>query len=121
MSPMPPSPPADLLDGLRGHPLPPTAHDDKHGRGTTLIVGGSAGTPGAVLLAGRAALRAGAGRLRIVTDPGVATAVAVAVPEARVGAWNDLDELATGVEAVVLGPGLLDDELTGELLATVVG
>jgi ADP-dependent NAD(P)H-hydrate dehydratase len=121
MSPTPPSPPAELLAGLRAHPLPPVVHEDKHGRGTTLVIGGSAATPGAVVLAGRAALRAGAGRLRIVTDPGVAVAVAVAVPEARVGTWDDVDELGIDADAVVLGPGLIDDDLAATTLTTVAG
>src|SRR4051794_33695254 len=119
MNPTPPSLPVELLDGLRAHPMPAVAHQDKHGRGTTLIAGGSVATPGAVVLVGRAALRAGAGRLRIITAPEVAMAVAVAVPEARVGTWAELHELAVDADAVVIGPGLLDDDVTCELLTTV--
>ena len=119
MNPTPPSLPAELLDGLRAYPMPAVAHEDKHGRGTTLIVGGSVATPGAVLLAGRAALRAGAGRLRIITAPEVSVAVAVAVPEARVGTWADLHELADDADAVVIGPGLLDDDIACDVLTTV--
>jgi NAD(P)H-hydrate repair Nnr-like enzyme with NAD(P)H-hydrate dehydratase domain len=117
---MPPSPRADLREALRAHPLPAIDRAEKSGRGTTLVVGGSAQTPGAVVLAGRAALRAGAGRLRIVTDPSIAAVTAVAVPEARVGSWDDLAEFADGVEALVLGPGLLPADDPGRLLATVV-
>jgi NAD(P)H-hydrate repair Nnr-like enzyme with NAD(P)H-hydrate dehydratase domain len=65
-------------------PLPVDEGGDKHVRGTVLIVGGSPVTPGAVVLAGIAALRMGAGRLQIATAAGPAAAVAVAVPEALV-------------------------------------
>src|SRR3954454_20800706 len=44
---------------LRAWPLPLDEDGDKDARGTALVVGGSCRTPGAVLLAGLAALRAG--------------------------------------------------------------
>jgi hydroxyethylthiazole kinase-like uncharacterized protein yjeF len=88
----------------------PEPEGDKHARGTVLVVGGAAATPGAVLLAGVAALRAGAGVLQIRCDPAVASAVAVAVPEAKVSAWPRLDgtdEDGVGdVDAILVGPGL---------------
>ena len=79
-----------------------------------LVIGGSATTPGAVLLAGRAALRMGAGRLQIATDPDVATAVAVAVPEAMVqpvhsAADAPLLESIAAADAVVVGVGMIGD------------
>ena len=49
-----------------------------------LVVGGSALVPGAILLAGVAALRAGAGKLQLATVARVAPALGVAVPEALV-------------------------------------
>src|SRR5829696_1215679 len=69
---------ADLIDRW---PLPLDEDGDKHVRGTVLVIGGSPVTPGAVILAGIAALRMGAGRLQIATAEGPASAVAVAVPE----------------------------------------
>src|SRR3954465_4838190 len=68
---------------LRGWRLPDPA-GDKEARGTVLVVGGSRFTPGAVLLAGTAALRAGAGRLQLATHDDNAPALSIAVPEARV-------------------------------------
>src|SRR5947207_2773589 len=59
---------------LRSMPLPSNVGDDKVTRGTTMVIGGSAQTVGAVLLAGIAALRVGAGRLQIATDAGAVTA-----------------------------------------------
>ena len=66
---------------LRDWPLP-ELREGKESRGTVLVVGGSRFTPGAVLLAGTAALRAGAGRLQLATtDTTASTASTVtAVP-----------------------------------------
>ena len=126
---MPPVPPADVVTPqlLRGWPLPQVEDGgDKNARGTVLVVGGSTSTPGAVLLAGLAALRAGAGKLQILTVEATAVALAVAAPEAAVVglaaapdgslAPETADEVVRRSEravAVVLGPGLLDD--TGAL------
>jgi hydroxyethylthiazole kinase-like uncharacterized protein yjeF len=105
---------------LREWPLP-QADDgsDKHERGTALVVGGAASTPGAVLLAGLAALRVGAGRLQLATVPETAAALGVGVPEAMV-LGLPTDELGQapleGVSAVLVGPGLLDPESTGRIL-----
>jgi hydroxyethylthiazole kinase-like uncharacterized protein yjeF len=76
-----------LLDAalLREIPLPHHPDDsDKEDRGRLLAVAGSRQLPGAAVLAGVAALRAGAGKLQIATADSVATAIGVAVPEARV-------------------------------------
>lgn len=62
---------------------------DKEARGRLLLVAGSRELAGAVLLAGTAALRAGAGKLQIGTCSSVALQVAVAIPEARVIAYSE--------------------------------
>ena len=49
-----------------------------------LVIGGSVEVPGAALLAGIAALRAGAGKLQIATGRSVAPHLGLAVPEALV-------------------------------------
>jgi ADP-dependent NAD(P)H-hydrate dehydratase len=119
---------------LRGWPLPEPSDDGgKHERGTVLVVGGADSTPGGVLLAGLAALRVGAGKLKVATVHSTAVALAVALPEARVVALPALEggslggscadqvcSLAERADAVVLGPGLLDDQATGALLEAVV-
>src|ERR1700712_3062221 len=68
---------------LRQWPLPEPG-DSKYGRGQVLVVGGARSTPGAVLLAGLAALRVGAGRLSVAVAESVAAAMAVNIPEAGV-------------------------------------
>ena len=105
---------------LREWPLPtPDSEGGKDSRGTVVIIGGAAATPGAVLLAGLAALRAGAGKLTIATVGSAATALAVAIPEAGVtglpttadgslgaSAVDAAAEVAAKADAVVIGPGL---------------
>lgn len=106
---------------LRAWPLP-DPQGDKESRGTVLVVGGSRFTPGAVLLAGVAALRAGAGRLQLAVDQTTAAALSIAVPEAKVvglpekGADvpGELLDMAAQVDVLAIGPGLDDiDETPG--------
>ena len=60
-----PIPLTDTL--LRSWALPSHPEDSKIERGTTVVIGGTSAMAGAVLLAGEAALRVGAGRLQIAT------------------------------------------------------
>lgn len=113
-------------------PLDPTA--GKLERGTVLVVGGSLRTGGAVVLAGVAALRVGAGRLQIATVESVSPSLGVVVPEALVeglpathsGAIDPakvgirLDEQLSAAQAVLIGPGLDDLDATTRLLAEVI-
>lgn len=116
---------------LRDWTLPvPTG--GKENRGTVLVVGGSRFTPGAVLLAGVAALRAGAGVLQLAAAESTATALSIQVPEALVvglpetrdGAVRASSELLTDLVAdadvVTVGPGLNDIDTTRELLDLVL-
>jgi ADP-dependent NAD(P)H-hydrate dehydratase len=106
----------------------PEPQGDKESRGTVLVVGGSRFTPGAVLLAGVAALRAGAGRLQLAVDRETATALSIAVPEAKVvglpavGADlpDELLELARAADVLAIGPGLDDIEETARLMSEVL-
>jgi hydroxyethylthiazole kinase-like uncharacterized protein yjeF len=103
-------------------PLPADVDGDKHRRGTVLVIGGSDRTPGAVILAGIAALRMGAGRLQVATVERCVLAVGVRVPEALVVPTDDtaaLGDLVADADAVVVGPGLMDAALTASLVATV--
>jgi ADP-dependent NAD(P)H-hydrate dehydratase len=107
---------------LREWPLPEPG-GDKKSRGTVLVVGGSRTTPGAVLLAGVSALRAGAGRLQLAVESSTATALSIAVPEAKVIGLPDheqLAELAAEADVLAVGPGLDDIEETTRLLHEVL-
>jgi ADP-dependent NAD(P)H-hydrate dehydratase len=104
---------------LERHPLPPIIDGDKETKGRVLIVAGSRDVPGAALLAATAAMRAGAGKLRIATVESAAMPLAVAMPEAMVfglpeardgsfadGAVDQIGRSAAEVDAVVAGPGV---------------
>jgi hydroxyethylthiazole kinase-like uncharacterized protein yjeF len=107
--------------------------DDKDGRGRVLVVAGATERPGAAVLAAEAALRAGAGRLRIATCRGVAAWVGSVVPEARVFAMPEtraggiapsaarrIAELAEHVDTILVGPGMIDQEAVDALVAELM-
>ncbi|MTD14926.1 NAD(P)H-hydrate dehydratase [Nakamurella sp. YIM 132087] len=113
---------------LRDWPLPDT-DGGKYGRGQILVIGGARGTPGAAQLGGLSALRVGAGRLTLAVAESVAVPLAVATPEAGVvglpedekgsvlpSAAERLHDAIGRADAVVIGSGLDDPELTGALL-----
>lgn len=111
----------------------PDAGGDKNSKGRLLVVGGSAQTPGAVLLAVEAALRVGAGKVQIATAGSAAAGLATAVPEAYVQALPEGDDgalspeaadiiadMADGMDAVLLGPGMTGADSSAALLERVV-
>ncbi|MCO6419494.1 NAD(P)H-hydrate dehydratase [Siccirubricoccus sp. KC 17139] len=119
---------------LRTMPLPRHREgEDKDQRGRVLVIGGSVEVPGGALLAGVAALRAGAGKLQIATCRSTAPQLAVAVPEARVLRLEEtppggispaeaprLAEAADRCDAVLIGPGMMDGEAAAALTAGVL-
>jgi hydroxyethylthiazole kinase-like uncharacterized protein yjeF len=111
----------------------PDATGDKESRGELLVLGGTRTTPGAVLLAGEAGLRAGAGKLGIATTAPTAAPLGVAVPEAQVlgldedavgniapGAGEVVLDRCASVAALLVGPGFGDPEASVELLRGVL-
>jgi len=81
----------------------------KNRAGRVLIVGGQIGMAGAVILAARAAFRAGAGLVRVSSPPGSREAIQAAIPEAMHVDADDpraLDQAIAGSDAIAVGPGL---------------
>jgi hydroxyethylthiazole kinase-like uncharacterized protein yjeF len=131
--------PSPLLEGaaldravLDANPLPAVVDGGKESKGRILILAGSREVPGAALLAARAAMRAGAGKLRIATVESIAPQVAVAMPEAMViglaehrdggfarSAVARIEELAMAADAIVAGPGMMPGN-TCERIADVL-
>ena len=115
---------------LRRWPLPRAHADgDKEDRGVALVIGGSAEVPGALLLAGVAALRAGAGKLQLAGPRSICITLGVAVPEARViplseTSAGNLDrnsgkraaEHAQAADAFLVGPGMLDEDAIQQMM-----
>lgn len=134
----PPSPDPVLVTPqlLRAWPLPEPA-GGKNSRGSILVIGGSTGTLGAVLLAAEAAMRAGAGKLQVATVASLAPFATAALPEALVRALPEtgtgaigaeaadaVRDLAESADAVLIGPGMADTEATqafGERLLPRLG
>jgi NAD(P)H-hydrate epimerase len=90
--------------------LPRRAREAHKGTfGHVLVVGGGAGMPGAVRLAGEAALRVGAGLVTVAGSPGNIAAVVSGRPELMYVAVKDPRDLDAAIERadiVAIGPGL---------------
>jgi NAD(P)H-hydrate epimerase len=81
-------------------------HKGNFGRG--LILGGSPGVPGAVILAARGMMAAGSGYTYVQTVPEILPLLADALPSAlisEVGTVAELLQLTEQVQAVACGPG----------------
>jgi NAD(P)H-hydrate epimerase len=111
---------------------PERAHKGTFGR--LLVVGGSIDYPGAAVLTGLGALRAGAGVVRAAAAESVAARLAGTVPELT---WMALDEEAPGLiapggwrritaeapqyDAIVIGPGLGSQPATQRRARQLIG
>ncbi len=96
----------------------PASHKGMFGH--VLIVGGGPGMSGAVTLAGRAALRCGAGKVSVATHASSQLAVAVSQPELMVHDAEDaLNRLLKLASVVVIGPGIGQTEWAQQLVKQV--
>lgn len=94
-----------LLERLPERPA--TAHKGLYG--TVLVVGGDYGMAGAAALAAEAALRCGAGLVRVATRPEHVAALVARTPEAMplgVLSGQELAPLIESADVLVVGPGL---------------
>ncbi len=115
--------------------LPRRAFDSHKGTfGTVQVVAGSRGMAGAAVLVGRAALRAGAGLVRVACPATVQDVVSAGNPcytTAGIrqhadgsfgdGAAEELVELARAADVVAVGPGLGQVEGVAAFVRSVVG
>ena len=93
-------------------PLPKYAHKGTFGHG--LLVAGCAQMPGAAVLAAKAAMRGGIGKLTVHTVKSVRDILAISLPEAihhiddneQYVSHIDWNTLPENINAVALGPGL---------------
>ena len=87
-------------------PRRPTSHKGDHGR--LVVIGGDHGTAGAIRMTGEAALRAGAGLVRVLTRAENVAPIITARPELMVHELTPqtLDEALEWADVVVIGPGL---------------
>ncbi|MCP4451135.1 MAG: NAD(P)H-hydrate dehydratase [Planctomycetes bacterium] len=114
--------------------LPPRADDAHKGHfGTVLIIAGSRGMGGAAALAGKAALRSGAGLVRVACPQSISETVAgfepayttTALPEDPQGRISDqalaciLDAVQT-CDVIAVGPGLGTSHALQTLIETLI-
>ena len=123
------SEPVDVTPALLREWDLPDPGTSKNSRGRVLVIGGSATSPGAVILAGEAALRVGAGKVGLAIGAEGADAVRSAFPEAGVHqidaagrpvghAWAGALDAA---DAVLVGPGIDDPDVALARLGLLAG
>ncbi len=125
-----------IVDEQFASTLVPRRHFGAHkwGVGGVVIVGGAPGYLGAPMLSAMAAQRAGAGIVSLAVPRGLVGSIATAVPEASFiplaetesshGARRAAEEIGTKLEqatAIVIGPGLGQDESSDGLMAALFG
>lgn len=110
--------PCDLFEWL-----PRRARDSHKGDfGHVVIVGGGEGMPGAVRLAGEAALRSGAGRVSALVSPGNVAAIAGQRPELMcrcIYQAVDAESIFGKAGVIAIGPGLGQDDWANKLWASL--
>tara|TARA_R110000823_G_scaffold198080_3_gene329140 strand:+ start:23958 stop:25430 length:1473 start_codon:yes stop_codon:yes gene_type:complete len=110
---------APLLELLP--PRPATAHKGLYGK--VLVIGGDFGMAGAVVMAAEAALRCGAGLVRVATRAEHVAAIIARTPEVMPRAIASAEELApllADADVLVVGPGLGQSAWSSELFAAAV-
>lgn len=119
---------------LRDNPLPePSEHADKNERGRVLAIGGCRVVPGGIRLTAEAALRAGAGKVRVATIESAAIALGVAMPEVGVyglpedtdgeiggRAAHALDQLLERNDCIILGPAISSSDAAGAIVDRIL-
>ena len=99
------------------------ADGHKGDAGYLAIVGGERGMAGAVVLAARAAIRAGVGIVRVVSAPENRKVVQTSVPEAVFVDWSTSEAVRSALSwagAVAVGPGLGTGPERTELMQRVL-
>ncbi|MEE3422637.1 MAG: NAD(P)H-hydrate dehydratase [Succinimonas sp.] len=96
-----------------------SAHKGDAGR--ILLVGGSLGMEGALITAGRAALRTGAGLIRTVFAGGDRSALNALNPEIMTGFPENIPKDLAWCDAAVAGPGLGRSARSGGLFREIYG
>lgn len=125
--PAPESPSALALDRADVRALVgPRAGDAHKGTaGHVLVVGGAPGTTGAAILAGRGAMRAGAGLVTLAVPEAARASVEMRVLELMTTTWpspdaDAVDALLAGKRALVVGPGMGRDAAAAALLDAIL-
>lgn len=115
---------APRMYALEGDPwelLPkrdPAGHKGTFGK--VLLAAGSRNMAGAAILAARAAYRAGAGMVKVITPEENRVILQTAVPEALLGTPEDLEKSLNWADVAAVGPGLGQDETALSCLSRII-
>lgn len=96
------------------------AYGNKGSFGKVLLVAGSLNMAGAAVLAARAAYRAGAGMVKLITPKENRVIVQAALPEALLGSLEDLEESMYWADVIAIGPGIGQNEEAFRCLKTIL-
>lgn len=118
---------------LKQFPLPEQSDGGKDDHGRLLIVAGSPQVPGAALLSAGAALRTGAGKVRIATAASLCPAMGLQLVEAFLipleeaadgsfapSATDALEKQANRADAIVAGPGVKRSGVNSDIAAALI-
>ena len=101
--------------------LPPRPADGHKGTfGTVLVVAGSKGMSGAAILSGSAAVRGGAGLVRVATAADVQEVVSGGNPCYLTGTLDEVAKLAEKATVAAVGPGLGQNDATRHAVREVL-
>lgn len=116
------SPQAQLMSYQQLNPLPKRPDDIYKGQcGKLLCIGSNIGMSGAIRLSGEAALRSGAGLVKVLCHEQSANTVMNGRPELMVSSQIDsLPELFNWADNVIIGPGLGRDIWAQNLLSSLL-
>jgi len=87
-------------------PTPRSRNSHKYDYGSILVIGGDRNLAGAALMCGLAALKAGAGLVRLCLHPQALGSQLARAPELMCCGWGELDEQLERASLLVVGPGL---------------
>lgn len=103
------------------HLLPERARAGNKGTfGKVLLVAGSMNMAGAAILSARAAYRAGAGMVKVITPEENRVIVQTTLPEALLGTAEELKESLKWADVIAIGPGLGKSEQALACLQSVI-
>ena len=108
-------------DWIQTHRHTRAVNGYKHRFGHVLVIGGSHGYEGSVVLTAEAALRSGCGMVTVLAQEAVQQALLVRVPEAMTIPWRDWRTLELSkYQTLAIGPGLGQGEEALEILTHVL-
>ena len=96
------------------------AYSNKGNYGKVLIIAGNETMSGAACFAAQAALRMGAGLVKVLSDTQNRTVLQTRIPEVLFGERKDLEESLKWCDCILFGPGIGVNEETKQMLELIL-